>query len=41
MVYRTIRGTATTEGDSVDPSVIADKHWDLYESRAETRAVVQ
>lgn len=41
MVYRTIKGTPSTAGDSVDPSVIADKHWELYESRAETRAVVK
>lgn len=41
MVYRTIKGTPSTDGDSVDPSVIADMHWQLYESRGETRAVVK
>jgi short-subunit dehydrogenase len=41
MVYHTIRGTASTDDDSVDPSVIADKHWELYKARGETRAVVK
>ena len=41
MVYRTIRGTPSTDSDSVDPSVIAETHWQLYESRGETRAVVK
>jgi NADP-dependent 3-hydroxy acid dehydrogenase YdfG len=40
-VYRTIKGTSSTDGDTVDPSVIADTHWQLYESRSETRAVVK
>jgi short-subunit dehydrogenase len=41
MVYHTIRGTASTNDDSVDPSVIAEKHWELYKARGETRAVVK
>jgi NAD(P)-dependent dehydrogenase (short-subunit alcohol dehydrogenase family) len=41
MVYHTIRGTGSTDDDSVDPSVIADKHWELYKARGETRAVVK
>lgn len=40
-VYRTIKGTPSTDSDSVDPSVIADKHWELYQSRDQTRAVVK
>lgn len=41
MVYHTIRGTGSTNDDSVDPSVIAGKHWELYKARGETRAVVK
>jgi NAD(P)-dependent dehydrogenase (short-subunit alcohol dehydrogenase family) len=41
MVYHTIRGTGSTNDDSVDPSVIAAKHWELYKARGETRAVVK
>lgn len=41
MVYHTIRGTASTNDDSVDPTVIAAKHWELYKARGETRAVVK
>jgi NAD(P)-dependent dehydrogenase (short-subunit alcohol dehydrogenase family) len=41
MVYRAIKGTSPTDGDAVDPSVIADAHWKLYQSRGDTRAVVK
>jgi NAD(P)-dependent dehydrogenase (short-subunit alcohol dehydrogenase family) len=41
MVYHAIKGTGPTSDDSVDPSVIAEKHWELYKARGETRAVVK
>jgi NADP-dependent 3-hydroxy acid dehydrogenase YdfG len=41
MVYHPIRGTGPTNDDSVDPSVIAEKHWEIYKARNETRAVVK
>jgi short-subunit dehydrogenase len=41
MVYHAIKGTGPTNDDSVDPSVIAEKHWELYKARGETRAVVK
>lgn len=41
MVYRTIKGTASTDDSSVDPAVIAEKHWELYQARGENRAVVK
>lgn len=40
-VHGTIKGTPSTAVDSVDPAVIADKHWELYQSRSETRAAVK
>ncbi len=41
MVYGTIKGTPSTNADSIDPAVIADKHFELYKSRSETRAVIK
>jgi NAD(P)-dependent dehydrogenase (short-subunit alcohol dehydrogenase family) len=41
MVYHSIKGTGSTDADSVDPTVIAEKHWELYNGRGETRAVVK
>lgn len=41
MVYHAIKGTGPISDDSVDPSVIAEKHWELYNARGETRAVVK
>ena len=41
MVYGTIKGTPSGNGSSIDPAVIAEKHWALYASRGETRAVVR
>jgi NAD(P)-dependent dehydrogenase (short-subunit alcohol dehydrogenase family) len=38
MVRGTIRGTPTDSGDSVDPSRIADKFWELYQTRGELLA---
>ena len=41
MVYGTIKGTPSDNGNSVDPAVIADKHWSLYLARSETRVAVK
>lgn len=41
MIDGTIKGTPTAAGNSIDPSVIAEKYWELYRSRGETRAVVK
>jgi NAD(P)-dependent dehydrogenase (short-subunit alcohol dehydrogenase family) len=41
MVYRTIKAGASTNGDTVDPSIVAEKHWEVYQARGETRAVVK
>lgn len=41
MVYGTIKGSQSNDSGSIDPSVIANKHWELYESRGETRAEVK
>lgn len=40
MVRGTIKGTATDSGNSIDPSRIADKFWELYQSRSEVLAGV-
>jgi NADP-dependent 3-hydroxy acid dehydrogenase YdfG len=40
MIRGTIKGTPTESGNSVDPSRIADKFWELYQSRGETLAAV-
>ncbi len=40
MVRGTIKGTPTDSGNSVDPSRIADKFWELYKSRREMLAGV-
>jgi NADP-dependent 3-hydroxy acid dehydrogenase YdfG len=37
-IYGTIKGTATDSGSGIDPSIVADKFWDLYQSRNEVRA---
>lgn len=41
LVYRTIKGTPGADGNPVDPSDIAEKHWENYQARGETRAVVK
>lgn len=38
MVRGTIKGTPTDSGNSVEPSRIADKFWELYQSRGEMLA---
>jgi NAD(P)-dependent dehydrogenase (short-subunit alcohol dehydrogenase family) len=40
MVHGTIKGTPTDRGNSIDPSRIADKFWELYRSRGEVVAGV-
>jgi NADP-dependent 3-hydroxy acid dehydrogenase YdfG len=40
MVRGTIKGTPTESGSSVDPARIADKFWELYQSRGELLAAV-
>ena len=41
MIYGTIRGTPTDSGNAIDPSIIAGKFWDLYQSRGEIRAEIR
>jgi NADP-dependent 3-hydroxy acid dehydrogenase YdfG len=41
MVYRTIANTPGADGGAVDPAVIAEKHWALYQARGQTRDVVK
>jgi NADP-dependent 3-hydroxy acid dehydrogenase YdfG len=41
IVHGTIKSASSTNSDSIDPSLIAEKHWELYQSRGETRAVVK
>jgi NAD(P)-dependent dehydrogenase (short-subunit alcohol dehydrogenase family) len=42
MTFSTIQGTpGEVRANSVDPSVIADKFWELYRSRTEIRATVR
>jgi NAD(P)-dependent dehydrogenase (short-subunit alcohol dehydrogenase family) len=36
-VYGTIKGTPSGDGNSIDPALIAEEHWRLYQSRSETR----
>jgi NADP-dependent 3-hydroxy acid dehydrogenase YdfG len=36
----TIKGTAWDSPDSIEPSVVADKFWELYQARGEVRARV-
>lgn len=41
MVYGTIKGTSSGGENSIDPSAIAEKLWELYRSRSEMRASVK
>ena len=38
MIAGTIQGTAWDTGDSIDPKIVADKFWELYQARDEVRA---
>jgi NAD(P)-dependent dehydrogenase (short-subunit alcohol dehydrogenase family) len=40
MIRGTIKGTPTDSGNSIDPSRIADKFWELYQTRGEMIAGV-
>jgi NADP-dependent 3-hydroxy acid dehydrogenase YdfG len=40
MIHGTIKGTPTGSGNSIDPSTIAGKFWELYQSRGEMLADV-
>lgn len=40
MIRGTIKGTPTDSGNSIDPSRIADKFWELYQTRGEMLAGV-
>jgi NAD(P)-dependent dehydrogenase (short-subunit alcohol dehydrogenase family) len=41
MVYGTIKGTPTDSGNAIEPSAVADKFWELYQSRGATRAEIR
>lgn len=41
MVYATIKNTPGDDGKGIDPRIIAEKHWETYRSRSETRAAVK
>ena len=41
MVHGTIKGTSWGNGNSLDPAIIAEKYWELYQSRRETRADIK
>jgi NAD(P)-dependent dehydrogenase (short-subunit alcohol dehydrogenase family) len=41
MTYASIKGTPSANGNSVDPSVIAEEFWRLYQSRTESRSSVK
>ena len=40
MIAGTIKGTAWGNADSIEPSAVADKFWELYQARGEVRARV-
>jgi NADP-dependent 3-hydroxy acid dehydrogenase YdfG len=40
MVAGVIKGTAWANADAIEPSVVADKFWELYQARGEVRARV-
>jgi NAD(P)-dependent dehydrogenase (short-subunit alcohol dehydrogenase family) len=41
MIYGTIKGTPTDSGNAIDPTTVADKFWNLYQSRGEIRAEIR
>jgi NAD(P)-dependent dehydrogenase (short-subunit alcohol dehydrogenase family) len=41
MIYGTIKGTPTDSGEAIEPSAIADKFWELYQSRGEMHAEIR
>lgn len=40
MIHGTVKGTPTDSGNSIEPSRVADKFWELYKSRGEMLAGV-
>jgi NADP-dependent 3-hydroxy acid dehydrogenase YdfG len=40
-VYGTIKGTPSGDGNSIDPVLIAEEYWRLYQTRSQTRAAVK
>jgi NAD(P)-dependent dehydrogenase (short-subunit alcohol dehydrogenase family) len=40
MIAGTIKGTPWSNADSIEPSAVAEKFWDLYQARGEVRARV-
>jgi len=40
-IYGTIKGTPTGDGNAIEPAAIAEKYWEIYQSRSETRAAVK
>ena len=38
MIAGTIKGTAWDTADSIDPSTVAERFWEMYRTRSETRA---
>jgi hypothetical protein len=40
MIAGTIKGTAWSNADSIDPAIVADKFWELYQARGEIRVRV-
>ncbi len=40
MITGTIQGTPWDTGNSIDPAIVADKFWELYQARSEVRARV-
>jgi len=41
MVYGTIKGTPSETSNSIDPVLIAEEYWRLYQTRSQTRAAVK
>jgi hypothetical protein len=40
MIAGVIKGTPWDTGDGIEPSTVADKFWELYQTRDEVRARV-
>ena len=41
MVFGTIKNTPSGDGNSIDPALIAEEYWRIYQARNETRAEVK
>jgi len=40
-IYGTVKGTPTGTGNAIDPSITAEKFWNLYRSRGDIRAEIR